>query len=331
MAVNYWILIALDVNRPIGGVKQLYRLAEALSSIGANVSIVQGTNTFRPSWFEISTPLTYVSSKDFFSRSLSSTSDVLILPETFIPHLSSLPSVPKIIFNQNASYSFGEKRNIRPSYVLSSYSDPSVIAVICISIYDYNFISECLGVAEDRLFLFPNPIETNLFYPVFPKSPKIVYMPRKNKDHSRILLSLIESSNKINLLNWDIQPLHQMSVQEVAAHMRDAYLFLSFGYPEGFGLPLAEALASGCKIVGYDGLGGRELFKLASPFNSAFSVPYLDFSAYRDSVINVLNQYDSKYTSSSFYNLPALVRHRYSPDMFLQSVRHFHDSISDGI
>ena len=32
----------------IGGVKQLYRLAEALSSMGANVSIVQGTNTFRP-------------------------------------------------------------------------------------------------------------------------------------------------------------------------------------------------------------------------------------------------------------------------------------------
>lgn len=40
--------------------------------------------------------------------------------------------------------------------------------------------------------------------------------------------------------------------------MRESAVFLSFGYPEGFGLPAAEAMRSGCVVVGYHGDGGRE-------------------------------------------------------------------------
>ena len=40
-------------------------------------------------------------------------------------------------------------------------------------------------------------------------------------------------------------------------------MFLSFGHPEGFGLPAAEAMSCGCLVVGYDGLGGREFFRPA--------------------------------------------------------------------
>ena len=35
--------------------------------------------------------------------------------------------------------------------------------------------------------------------------------------------------------------------------------FLSFGFPEGFGLPLVESLFLGNIVVGYDGIGGRIL------------------------------------------------------------------------
>ena len=37
-------------------------------------------------------------------------------------------------------------------------------------------------------------------------------------------------------------------------------MFVALGHTEGFGLPLAEALAAGCLVAGYDGGGGRELF-----------------------------------------------------------------------
>ena len=49
-----------------------------------------------------------------------------------------------------------------------------------------------------------------------------------------------------------------MQHEEVASALREALLFLSCGHPEGFGLPLAEAIACGCMVVGYHGLAGRD-------------------------------------------------------------------------
>jgi glycosyltransferase involved in cell wall biosynthesis len=48
---------------------------------------------------------------------------------------------------------------------------------------------------------------------------------------------------------------------EVASILGESLVFLSFGYPEGFGLPAAEAMASGCVVVGFHGGGGREFFR----------------------------------------------------------------------
>ena len=50
-----------------------------------------------------------------------------------------------------------------------------------------------------------------------------------------------------------------MQHEEVACALQDSLLFLSCGHPEGFGLPLAEAIACGCLVVGYHGLGRPRL------------------------------------------------------------------------
>jgi glycosyltransferase involved in cell wall biosynthesis len=43
--------------------------------------------------------------------------------------------------------------------------------------------------------------------------------------------------------------------------MKESLIFLSFGEPEGFSLPPAEAMSCGCIVIGYHGMGGREYFK----------------------------------------------------------------------
>ena len=48
-----------------------------------------------------------------------------------------------------------------------------------------------------------------------------------------------------------------MQHEEVAGALQDLDI-LSCGHPEGFGLPLAEAIACGCLVVGYHGLAGRD-------------------------------------------------------------------------
>ncbi len=38
-------------------------------------------------------------------------------------------------------------------------------------------------------------------------------------------------------------------------------MFLSFGYPEGCPCPPKEAMAAGCAVVGYHGMGGRDYIR----------------------------------------------------------------------
>ena len=38
-------------------------------------------------------------------------------------------------------------------------------------------------------------------------------------------------------------------------------LFINLVYQEGFGLPSAEAMACGCMVIGYHGMGGKEFYR----------------------------------------------------------------------
>ena len=60
------------------------------------------------------------------------------------------------------------------------------------------------------------------------------------------------------LCNLGFQEIPQLEHNQVALAMQEALIYLSCGHPEGFGLPLAEAIACGCMVVGYHGLGGRD-------------------------------------------------------------------------
>ena len=88
--------------------------------------------------------------------------------------------------------------------------------------------------------------------------------------------------------------------------MQESLLFLSFGFPEGFGLPVAEAFACGCAVIGYDGLGGRELFKYASQYPGlSFPVQYRDWYAFIDS-FRIFDQNLSQFKSETLSNLSSL-------------------------
>ena len=103
-------------------------------------------------------------------------------------------------------------------------------------------------------------------------------MPRKNKIHSDIVINLLSSQSFLK--GWKIIPISGVSNADVVRILSRSKFFLPFGHPEGFGLPIAEALSAGCSLVGYHGLGGKELFDIAARYKCAYAVDYGDYYGY---------------------------------------------------
>ena len=268
---RYWFALHPDLTRPIGGVKQVHRLAETLISLGRRATLIQDDPTFHPGWFESQVPA--VARKVLFAgANLDAAHDVVVMPETFLPLLPSyLPGIPKMIFNQNGSYTFNlgnAERFLEPSKVLRLYRHPDVRAVLCVSEHDRQLLRAGIASVPDRVHRVVNAIETDRFRPDGAKQRWIAFMPRKHAGRDAAIVSALLQS-QCWFQGWRLMPIEGRPQTEVAEILQRSLVFLAFSQREGFGLPLAEAAACGCHLIGYTGLGGSEVFSLAASHGSA--------------------------------------------------------------
>ena len=105
--------------------------------------------------------------------------------------------------------------------------------------------------------------------------------------------------------------------------MGESLIFLSFGHPEGFGLPVAEAIASGCAVIGYSGLGGDELFDPQNCYGITHKVQFGDWMGFVDAVRDVVESIDSQpdFVLSSLIAGSTKIKESYSTEYFLSSVK----------
>ena len=137
------------------------------------------------------------------------------------------------------------------------------------------FLSNNIHIHDSKISRIINAVET-IFSPSLSKSNTFTWMPRKNGQHVNAILHSIQSSTKYDFSDWKGEPLLDMTHEDIAHKLNSSKIFLSFGHPEGFGLPVAEAMASGCWVIGYSGGGGKELFRYVPYRNSLWR---LDFFA----------------------------------------------------
>lgn len=282
---RYWLASHPDVSRPIGGVKQIHRLAEALVSCGRQATLIQESAGFHPGWF--SSEVQTIGFKQWSQKTdLSPEQDVVVLPETFLNGFDSYaPGLPKLIFNQNASYTFGARKAKawpNPAEVLRIYRHPELLHVLCVSQHDQLLFKDGMALGSKLVSRLVNPIESEIFHPGFSKRHQIAFMPRKNVHDAQVIAALLQSQPWWP--GWKLVPIHQKSQTEVAEILRESLVFMALGHPEGFGLPIAEALACGCAVVGYSGLGGRELFDLGATHGVALEVPFGDWLGFVDAL-----------------------------------------------
>lgn len=226
-----------------GGIKHIFRMAEALMELGHD-AVVFEQNGQRPTWFSCSAP---VIGQGQFQPDKN---QVYVLPEDQPQILSSFKDFPqrKVIYSQNHFYgALGIGKT-------SGYADYGVTHILCSSrtIYDH-----CkLRHPTLKAYVIPCAVDPAVFKPAA-KRNVIAYMPRKRAieaTYIRDMFSFTYPQHK----DWVWQELNNMTESDVARVLGEAKVFLSLSRLEGFGLTPLEAMAAGCVVAGFTGIGGRE-------------------------------------------------------------------------
>ncbi|MDD5389292.1 MAG: glycosyltransferase [Gallionellaceae bacterium] len=266
---------------PVGGVRVIYRHVDILNKHGFSAYVVHNTRGFRVDWFENDTRIVYWRN-NFLDRMLAKVKrrlalnsvvdlpvsggdatrigakDILVIPEMYGPDLAGAygRGIKKVVLNQNCyltfhGYSWQRDRLITP------YTHQDVIATL-INSYDGE---DYLRYAFPKLPLhrFRLSIDPHRFSFQAEKKKQICFSRIKNQADAMQVVNILKFRGALK--DFEIIPFINLPQAEVARIYKDSLLFLSFGYPEGFGLPPAEAMACGCVAIGFHGGGGREFLR----------------------------------------------------------------------
>ncbi len=240
-----------DDNQPNGGVEKIYRQADVLNRHGIAAAVVHLAEGFRCRWFRNDTPVVYARTV----RPLEE--DFIVAAEVFGPDIArTAPGIRKVIFNQNCYNTFRHyPLDTKPGE--TPYLHPDIAATITVSEDSLRYLAYAFPGA--RVLRIRPGIDSSLFHPGTPKKRQIAFMPRRQLEEARQVFNILKFRGC--LPGFEIAEISGMSHEEAAQVLRESAFFFSFSAIEGFGLPPAEAMASGCITIGFHGRGGREFFR----------------------------------------------------------------------
>jgi glycosyltransferase involved in cell wall biosynthesis len=231
----------------------IYRHVDELNSIGIKAAVIHGSPGFKCHWFENTTNVLAA------PEVALTTADTLVVPEFYGPSLNELPIGPSIvIFNQNAYATFAgpDSAPMRAFYARND----QIAAILVVSEDNAKYMKYI--VPDIPVKRISQIIDTEIFRPsASTLSPRFAFMPRRRAADCRQVLDLLAMRGCLE--RWEPVEISGLSESATAEALRTSVIFLSFSEQEGFGLPPAEAMASGCYVVGYTGLAGREYFDTA--------------------------------------------------------------------
>ncbi|GAA3110307.1 glycosyltransferase [Streptosporangium carneum] len=256
-----------DLSRPSGGIRAIYRHVDTLTAAGFDAAVLHRRKGFSCSWFEHRTPVVSAETAGLHRG------DVLVLPEYAAPALGTLPEgLRLVVFNQNAYNTFALSPFDEVPRGAPYAGVPALEAVLAVSepnVAYLRFAYPDLWIERVR-----NVVDPALFHPGDAggagdtegtegtegtvRARRIALMPRRRAGDLAQVLHLLRARGALD--GWEVVPIHGRSEAETAALLRSCAVFFSLSHQEGFGMPPAEAMASGCYVVGFTGVAGQEFF-----------------------------------------------------------------------
>jgi len=115
------------------------------------------------------------------------------------------------------------------------------------------------------LIWYPNFINHDLFQPRRQKKLQIVATPRKRPLEEHLIRDLFYASlPEARGVGW--RSATNLPEADFAKLLGESAIFLSLNRLESFGLTSLEAMAAGCLVVGFTGIGAREYATAANGF-----------------------------------------------------------------
>ena len=309
--LRYLVLLP-SLDRPVGGANVLLWMTETLREAGHDVAALQARRNYNYAFRNFSGPRFYSRELDkLFRKGLfpqgrrarlwqifgnlqrdlmgwragrahlpdwgPAPGDILIVPEFMYPEaVAAFPELQSILVVQDV---FGLMRASLRSRRWLGGQPERFAAVISTSAACASAARAVLG-SPGLSFILPVCHHGLDFNP--DKKLQIALMPRKRREEARILQALIRAHPELQEI-----PLVEIDhVPEAEAHriLRESLIFLSLSDQEGFGLPPAEAMATGSLVIGYTGVGGEEYFTA----ENGFPIPDGDITAFLERLVEVV-------------------------------------------
>lgn len=235
-----------DFSQPSAGTRRLYRHVFHLNRLGYDAVVAHQRRGFSLTWHEYKVPVVWV--EDVLNIGPS---DVLVFPEGMVSLMQSTRNFPckRVGIALNWAYIH---RNLPQG---ETWPDYGIRQAITPSPLIKRFLEWSMGI---EVTLVANYVDAKRYrYDPATKRPKISYMVRK--DPAGDILQAIfrrKHDSAGSKLEW--VRLDRMEEDEFAGHLRESRIFIATSTQEGMPTSLLEAMASGCLVIGFSGIGGND-------------------------------------------------------------------------
>ena len=303
-----------SADRPVGGVNILLWLIERLNEAGYRVAALHGSRAYKYEYRSFtgerlySSELGHLLNRSFFPRgflgrvkqALKGVSrirwrrwfqsqprlpiwqpephDVLVVPEFMYPEAvaafggrNCILAVQDVFGLMYASLRSRQWQGAQPEQFSAIFSTSQACDGAVRAVFNVKGGGFRLPVCHAGLTYNPD------------KKLQIALMPRKRREEARILASLIKRHP--DLVGVPLVVIDQLPDEAAHRLIRESLIFLSLSQREGFGLPPAEAMATGSLVIGYTGVGGEEFFTE----ETGFPIPDGDIVAFVEQVADVVS------------------------------------------